>query len=67
MIVIFRSMERAFFIYGFAKNERDNIRKDEKTAIKKLAPFLLNLTEEGVDALVKNGAYVEVRQNGETI
>ena len=67
VIVIFRSMERAFFIYGFAKNERDNIRRDEKAAIKKLAPYLLNLSEEGVDALIKNGTYVEVRRNGETI
>ena len=66
-IIIFRMAERAFFVYGFAKNERENIRRDEKTAIKKLAPYLLNLPEEGVNALIENGAYVEVKQNGETI
>ena len=66
-IIIFRAAERAFFVYGFAKNERENIRKDEKTAIKKLASCLLNLPEEGVNALIENGAYVEVKQNGETI
>jgi len=66
-IIIFRSMERAFFVYGFAKNEQGNIRRDEKTALKSLAPYLLNLSEEGVNALIEDGAYVEVKYNGETV
>lgn len=28
-IVLFRSRERAFFVHGFAKNEKDNIGDDE--------------------------------------
>ena len=66
-VIIFRSMERAFFIYGFAKNEQDNIRRSEKTAIKKLAACLLNLPEKSVDALVEDGTYMEVKQNGKTV
>jgi len=66
-IIIFRSMERAFFVYGFAKNEQENIRRDERTALKTLAPYLLNLPEEGVNALVEDGAYAEVKYNGETV
>ena len=60
-IIIFRPKERAFFVYGFAKNEQDNIRRDEKTALKNLAPYLLNLPEDGVNALTNDGAYVEVK------
>ena len=66
-IIIIRSMEYAFFIYGFAKSERGNIRRDEQAAIKNLAPILLELTEEGIDALIKDGSYMEVKQNGKTI
>jgi len=66
-IIIFRSMERAFFVYGFAKNEQDNIRRDEKIALKNLAPYLLDLPEDGVNTLIDDGAYLEVKYNGETI
>ena len=66
-IIIFRSTERAFFVYGFAKNERDNIRSYETTALKKLAAYLLNLSEKSVEALIEDGAYIEVKQNGQTV
>lgn len=33
-----------FFVYGFPKNERSNIDKDEEEALKKLATHLLSLT-----------------------
>ena len=60
-------MERAFFVYGFAKNERENIRKDETAALKKLAASLLSLSEEGMNALIETGAYVEVKHNGKAV
>ena len=66
-IIIIRSKERAFFVYGFAKNEQNNIRTDEKIALRKLAPYLLSLSEEGINALISDGVYVEVKYNGETV
>jgi hypothetical protein len=36
-IILFRAGERAFFVHGFAKNERNNIRDDELAAFKMLA------------------------------
>jgi hypothetical protein len=38
---LFRAGVRAVFVHGFAKNERDNIERDELAAIKKLAAGLL--------------------------
>ncbi len=32
-----------FFVYGFAKNERDNIDRDEEAALKQLAAALLSM------------------------
>jgi hypothetical protein len=40
---------RWFFIYGFPKNERSNIDKDEEEALKKLALWLLSLTPEALE------------------
>jgi hypothetical protein len=40
-IVLFRRGERAFFVYGFAKSDRDNIRRDELKAFRKLAGEML--------------------------
>jgi hypothetical protein len=39
---------RWIFVYGFAKNERSNIDKDEERALKKLAAYLLALTPEEI-------------------
>ena len=35
-IIIFKAGDRAFFVYGFSKNNRDNITKEELTAFKRL-------------------------------
>ena len=36
--------DRWIFVFGFAKNERDNINKKEKDAFKKLADYYLSLS-----------------------
>lgn len=59
-IIIFRSGERAFFIYGFAKSRQADIQQDEKAALRKLAPCLLNMPEERLNALIEDGSYREV-------
>ena len=51
----------------FPKNKRDNIQSDEKEAFKKLAAHLLNIPDESVEALIENGAYIEVKNNVETV
>lgn len=41
--------DRWIFVYGFAKNERSNIDRDEEEALKKLASELLSLTSEAME------------------
>jgi hypothetical protein len=36
-IVVYRAADRAIFLYGFAKNERDNIDDDELATFRELA------------------------------
>jgi hypothetical protein len=43
---------RAFFVHGFAKNEKDNIGKDELAALKKLASELLAYDDKAIARVV---------------
>ncbi|HSI48495.1 MAG TPA: type II toxin-antitoxin system RelE/ParE family toxin [Ideonella sp.] len=51
---------RWVFVFGFPKNERSNIDRDEEEALKKLAAHLLSLTVQAVQKAQKAGELVEV-------
>ena len=59
-IILFRIGERAFFVHGFAKNERDNIRDDEVAAFKLLAAEMLAYDDESLAGAIGNGTLTEV-------
>ena len=63
-IVVFRRGDRAFFVYGFAKNDRDNIGRDELKAFRKLADELLTLDSPALAAAEKNGTIMEIECHG---
>ena len=63
-IVLFRRGARAFFVYGFAKSERDNIRPDELRAFRRLADEMLPLGDGALAAAVGNGTLVEIDCHG---
>jgi hypothetical protein len=51
---------RWIFVYGFSKNERSNIDKDEAEALKKLASELLSLTPEAIEKAKGAGELMEI-------
>lgn len=51
---------RWVFVFGFAKNERSNIDKDEEEVLKKLAVHLLSLTAQALDKAQRAGELMEV-------
>lgn len=51
---------RWIFVYGFPKNERSNIDKDEADALKKLAAHLLSLTPSALDKAQRADELIEV-------
>jgi hypothetical protein len=59
-IVFFRSEERTFFVYGFAKSDRDNIGQKELRAFKDDAQDQLALTDEQLKMWLENKTLVEV-------
>lgn len=62
-ILVFRAADRSIFIYGFAKNDRANIRQDELKALKALAAELLAYTKTQLDQAVHSGALIEVKDD----
>ena len=59
-IVLFRRGERAFFVYGFAKSDQDNIQPDELQGFRKLASEMFALDDEALMAAIENGTITEV-------
>lgn len=55
-IVGFKSGDRAFFVYGFPKNQRDNIGTKEKAAFKEMAKELFALTDEQLSLAIQSKA-----------
>lgn len=64
-IVATKLAERWFFLYGFRKNERANIDKDELRALQEVAKDLLGLKDGQLDIALQAGEIVEVRDGDE--
>jgi len=60
VIVFFKSGERTFFVYGFAKSDRANIDKGELQIFKEDAKEQLALTNEQIEAWLRNGTLIEI-------
>ena len=58
--IVFRAGASAFFVHGFAKNEKENIGKDELVALKKLASELLAYDDKAIADAVASGTLTEV-------
>ena len=59
-IVLLRRGSKAFFVYGFAKSDRDNISRDELKAFRRLADEMLALDDAALTAAMRNGTIMEV-------
>jgi hypothetical protein len=62
-LVAIRREDKAFFIYGFAKNERANISEKELTALKLLASELLSYNGAVLARAVAANELIEVRSD----
>jgi hypothetical protein len=66
-IILYRAAERAFFVYAFAKSDRDNIDDNEEAQFKRAATHVLELTDEQLAELIGKGQFSEVHENGEEV
>jgi hypothetical protein len=59
-IVFFKSEFRSFFVYGFAKSDRDNIDEDELQDLKHTAKIDFALTKKEIEKRLKKGLLTEI-------
>jgi hypothetical protein len=59
-ILFFKSGDKTFFVYGFAKSNRNNIREDEEQRLKKEAKKAFAYSDEALAAAVKIGELIEI-------
>lgn len=65
-IILYRQEQRAYFVFGFAKNEQENIGDDEEAQFKKMAKDVLALSDEQIMELIEKGRLSEV-SDGEKV
>lgn len=59
-LVAFKSNDRAFFMYGFSKNQRSNITTKEKQALKHMSRELLGYSDKQLRQALKHGALIKI-------
>ena len=67
VLIIFKPSALAVFVHGFAKNERDNIRHDELSALRRLATELVAYDDKTLTRAVASGVLRGVTCDGQTI
>lgn len=61
MLLAHRTSEHVFFVFGFAKNERDNITQAELHALKAQAKLLGEFSTDQMAGALLCGALIEVK------
>lgn len=61
-IVAFKVGDKSFFIFGFAKNQRENISAKELKALKLMAKELLGYSNLQLNKAIKSGELIEVNK-----
>lgn len=60
-LLAYKVDDKAFFIYGFAKNNRSNIKLDELRALKVYGRILMGYNNDDINQAIKAGALIEVQ------
>jgi hypothetical protein len=61
VIIAFRSKQRAVFVFGFAKNEVDNIDDDQLATLRETAALWLAADVKKIERAIKDELLIEVK------
>lgn len=62
-LLAFKVGDKAFFMFGFAKNQQDNISAKELKALKAMAKQVLGYTPAQLKMVLNAGEFIEVRHD----
>lgn len=60
-VILYCRGDKAFFVYGFSKKNRDNINKIEEREFKELAKITFALSDDQLAKLINNGVFKEIK------
>ena len=60
-IICYKKDDRAIFVHGFSKNEKSNLSSKELVALKEFSKILLSLSAKEISTAIKNGDFMEVK------
>ena len=63
-LLAYKAHSRTFFLYGFEKKVRSNVKADELRVLKRYAAELMSYSNTGLDKALEFGALVEVKKHG---
>ena len=59
-LIAFKKDDRSVFVFGFSKNDRENIDPNEEKIYRVLAQFYLNLSNERLNKMIGEKELIEV-------
>ena len=62
VILLYRSGERAFYMYGFAKSDRSNISHKELAKLKRQAASLFSMTDAQITTALMEKVFNEIQE-----
>jgi hypothetical protein len=62
-IIAYQFKDKAFYVYGFAKGKRANIRDDELKVFKLLSADLISNDDDGLNQMIEAEELIEVDNN----
>jgi len=65
VIIAYRASACAVFLYGFAKNEKDNISDDELSALRQIAADLFRASQDDLERMVRDNRLTELNYDEE--
>jgi hypothetical protein len=60
LLIAYRAGDRAVFLYGFAKNERDNLGDEELATLREIAAAWFEANDERLEHAIQKGILQEV-------
>jgi hypothetical protein len=61
-IVLLKHGERAFFVYGFAKSEIENIADDDEKYYKSFAKRCVDYSDAEIETAINAGEFIEIEE-----
>ncbi len=61
-IVVYKASDRAIFVYGFSKSEKDNLDREELKYFRKLAKDLLIIEKNEYLKMIKSGDFIMIEE-----